>query len=303
MTGFAGGYLKEHLLSSGYAVEGTSFNDRVAEEGCCRIDLSEPAGLKKLKEVLQRFQPDEVYHLAAFSSPRASFQSPFECHKANYLGTAALLEAIGSLDKKPRLLFVSTAEVYGSPDVSSLPLTEESPLSMVSPYAVSKRTAEMLVLSEVEMGNIEAVIARPFNHFGAGQSESFVLPDFASQLASIEKGEREPVMKVGNLSAKRDFSDVRDVVSAYSLLLEKGKNGECYNICSGSSVAIDACLNTLVSFVSAEVRVEVDPAKFRAVDITDNVGSAAKLKEATGWEPRFSIEQSLKELYEYYLKR
>ncbi len=300
MTGFVGRYLQRHLSSLGYKVEGTSFNGDTEGGVAHQVDLASFEGLEKLREVLKAFQPNEVYHLAAFSSPKASFANPLECHKVNYLGTASLLEALKVQKKSPKFLFVSTAEVYGNPDVSSLPLTEASPLHAASPYAASKRAAEVLVQAEVDMGNIEAVIARPFNHFGPGQSEAFVLPDFSSQLAEIEKGEREAVMKVGNLSAKRDFSDVRDIVSAYPLLLQKGENGGYYNICSESSVAISDCLNILASFLSKEVRVEIDQKRFRDVDIADNVGCCEKLKKQTGWKPRYSLEESLHNLYKHY---
>jgi GDP-4-dehydro-6-deoxy-D-mannose reductase len=197
-------------------------------------------------------------------------------------------------------LVVGSNEEYGHPEEGELPFTEETPLRPVSPYAVSKVTQDLMGLQFHLAYGIDVVRLRPFNHTGPGQSPRFVAPAFASQAARIEAGLQEPVVKVGNLSAARDFSDVRDIVRAYHLAATRGEPGEVYNLASGQVHQISELLETLLSFTDADIRVEVDPARYHPVDVPVVYGSAEKFHKQTGWQPDISFEQTLRDTLDYW---
>jgi GDP-4-dehydro-6-deoxy-D-mannose reductase len=228
-----------------------------------------------------------------------------ETIKTNVLGTHNLLEAVRQAMPAARMLFISSSDVYGFGPAPTEVLKEDTPLQIVSPYAYSKAAGEMLCGFYEKIENIDLVIARPFPHTGPGQTEDFVCSDWARQVALIEKGDRAPILKVGNLDLRRDFSDVRDVVRAYMLLIRKGRRGEPYNICSGKAIALREILDFLVkeAAASSPISIEVDPAKFRKIDMLVQVGSNRKISEETGWLPRVSIEQALFDLLFYWRQR
>ncbi len=282
ISGFVGPYLKRELEKNGYEVFGI---DRTGGTNVFKCDLLDR---KNVDDVIEKVKPDFIFHLAGFSSVKDSWDKPDLCRKINVEGTKNLLDAIAKFNLKPRILIVTSAEVYGRP--KKLPLTERSPLSPESPYAKSRVEQEKLLQN---YKNLNWVVARSFNHTGPGQPAKFVIPEFAKQLAEIKKGLQKPVIKVGNLEAKRDFSDVRDVVRAYRLLLEKGRKHEIYNVCSGKSYKVEEMLNMMIENVGIDVKVVIDKDKFRPVDIGELRGDCGKL-EGIGHTRNFKLDMTIK---------
>jgi GDP-4-dehydro-6-deoxy-D-mannose reductase len=247
--------------------------------------------------------PDGVFHLAAMSSVPVSYADPWETIGNNIQAQLNVLEAVRRHQASARVLIVGSNEEYGPPTADDLPLTEDSPLRPANPYAVSKVSQDLLGLQYYMSHGLRVIRVRPFNHTGPGQSERFVVPAFARQIALIEAGQQDPTLRVGNLNAGRDFSDVRDIVRGYRLALRDGVPGEAYNLASGRSRLIREVLDSLVSLSRAAVSVEVDPARFRPVDVPEVYGSAEKLRRATGWEPRVPFERTLKDTLDYWRER
>lgn len=246
-----------------------------------------------VEAIVRETRPDEVYHLAALSSVATSFEDPAQTYQVNVLGTVYLLEALRRHAPHARMLLVSSAEVYGG---LSSPLHESCPFAPANPYAASKVGAEMAALAYARAHGLGVVRARAFNHTGPGQADRFVIGAFAKQIALIEAGKQEPLLRVGNLSARRDFLDVRDVVDAYTSLLARGRAGAAYNVASGRAVAMRELLDQLLACSSADVRVETDPALLRPVDVPELVGDRRAIGEATGWEPRIPLAETLSDV-------
>lgn len=241
-------------------------------------------------------RPEVVYHLAAQSFVPASIEDPLTTYRVNVDGTAYLLEALR--DVKPRLLFVSSAEVYGRRPQEDMPLRETLPPRPTNPYAASKAAGEALVLGWHYSYGLDAVISRAFNHIGAGQDARFAVPAFAQRLARIATGQ-DRVLNVGNVESERDFLDVRDVVAAYIALADRGSPGEVYNVCSGQAVKMREVLRRLVNIAGVPVEIREDPELMRASgEVLRSVGDPSKLKRTTGWSPRISLADSLREVYE-----
>lgn len=282
-SGFVGPYLISELEKSGYEVFGV---DRNAGSNY-QADLLDRDSLDKvMKEVL----PDYICHLAGFSSVKDSFDNPELCKKINVDGTENLLFSVKRFCPNARILIVSSAHIYGNPEYN--PIDELHPISSNSPYAESRILQEKLVLSS----ELDVVISRSFNHTGPAQQRGFVCPDFIYGAKELSAGKREEI-RVGNLSAERDISDVRDVVRAYRILLEKGKKGEIYNVCSGTPVSIQYILDTILNLAKIDSsKVVVDPEKFRPVDVPIMYGDNSKLKKL-GWEPEFGIEETLRDMW------
>ncbi len=306
-SGFAGTHLSQYLLArTDWALMGTVYPEPVeAQPGEPRlrlthIDLREPEGVRALVE---KVQPDYIFHLAAQSIPSASFADPWGTLETNIRSQVNLLHAVRLLGLKARVIAIGSNEEYGLPSEADLPLTEEAPLRPHNPYAVSKVAQDLMGLQYHLAYGLDVVRIRPFNHTGPGQSPSFVVPAFASQIARIEAGVQEPVMRVGNLSASRDFSDGRDIVRGYYLAATLGEPGEVYNLASGQAQSIQGVLDTLLSFAKVEIRVETDPDLYRPVDVPVVYGSAAKFHRLTGWEPGFSFEQTLRDTLDYWRRQ
>ncbi|MCX6710085.1 MAG: GDP-mannose 4,6-dehydratase [Candidatus Woesearchaeota archaeon] len=298
IDGFAAPYLAEELLKKGYSIIGSylvSPGRIVKGVDYEKLDILNKDDVKKL---VSDFKPEYVFHLAGFSSVAKSWENPELCRKINVEGTRNLLDALVEENIKAKLLFISSAEVYGKPKF--FPITEEHPLNPENPYAESKLEAEGICLLP-KYKSLSIVISRSFNHTGTGQSPDFVCSDFAKQIAEIEKGKREPVIKVGNLEAKRDFSDVRDISIAYSLF-DKCKPG-IYNIGSGRAYAIREILDILISMSRAKIKEESDPKKFRKIDVPVMFGSHEKFSAETGWQPRISIEKTLESILDYWREK
>lgn len=302
--GFVGGHLCEYLLKhTDWTLTGTVLgqsddvkpaNPRLKLHS---LDLRAPDSVRLLVE---RTEPDYVFHLAAQSFVPTSFSAPWDTLENNIKSELNLLEAVRRSGHETRFLVVGSNEEYGAPSPEELPQTEQSPLRPNNPYAVSKVTQDFLGLQYHLAYGMDVVRVRPFNHTGPGQSPRFVVPAFASQVARIEAGLQEPVMRVGNLSTSRDFTDVRDMVRGYWLAVTEGEAGEVYNLASGQAYSIQGLLETLVDQSGVEIRVEVDPERYRPVDVPVVYGSAEKLRQRTGWRPRIGFEQTLLDTLGYW---
>ena len=292
--GFVGRYLLDALRREGAELLGCGGpNDFDADHPM--IDLGE---VETLRGVLEAFRPTVVFHLAAQTFVPEALRAPLETYQTNAMGTARLAQALRDVcgDSPPRILFVSSAEVYGVRAESEYPLHERLDPRPANPYGASKAAAEAMLLAEVRSFGTDVVIARPFNHVGPGQKEHFVVASLAAQLARIAAG-APPQLYVGNIDAARDFLDVRDVVAAYVALAREGERGEVYNVCSGSAVPIREVLRELISIAGVPVEVREDPQRMRASDIPLSVGSPQKLRARTGWKPQIPLTRSLRETY------
>jgi GDP-4-dehydro-6-deoxy-D-mannose reductase len=251
-----------------------------------------------LSRALDAARPAVVFHLAAQTFVPDSLQAPVETYEVNAIGSARLAEAVRAYDAgpPPRVVFASTAEVYGARDATEFPLCENIDLRPANPYGASKAAAESILLAHARSFGLEVVIARSFNHIGPGQNDRFVVASLANQLARIAAG-GSPQLFVGNLNAARDFLDVRDVVEAYIALARDGQAGQIYNVCSGGAVAIRDVLRELIAIAHVPVEVREDPARRRAADIPLLVGNGEKIRQATGWRPQISLIESLRAIY------
>jgi GDP-4-dehydro-6-deoxy-D-mannose reductase len=257
------------------------------------LDLSD---LSNLRAVVEIAQPETIFHLAAQAFVPDANRDPLGTYDTNALGTARLFEAARLPAVAPRIVFVSSAEVYGARARSDYPLVESLPVSPATPYAASKAAGEAFALAAYRTYGIPAIVARSFNHIGPGQDPRFAVPSFARQLAAIAAG-AEPVLHVGNLKALRDVLDVRDVVAAYIALAEHGEPGTCYNVCSGNPVEIEEVLRRLISIAHIAVEVREDPGRMRPSDVPLFYGDNARLRAATGWAQRVSLGESLRDVF------
>ncbi|OQX55648.1 MAG: hypothetical protein B5M54_01360 [Candidatus Aminicenantes bacterium 4484_214] len=301
-SGFVGRHLIQFLIRRGDSVAGTCFPEDPAS---CQLGdnvLLERVDIRskdQLAPLIQDFSPHWVVHLAAISNVRVSWEKRQETVEVNLLGTLNLLEVLREMTPPPRLLFVSSSDVYGILEPTDHPLREEDPIQVVNPYAFSKASAEMLVRFYSQIEGVEGIIIRAFPHTGPGQSPLFVCSDWAYQIASLER-KSGGLLNIGNLEIKRDFTDVRDVVRAYVALLEKGQAGEVYNVCSGQPVSLQWILDTLISYSFSPIRIKVDPQRLRKADIPLLYGDNTKLRTTTGWQPEYPLEQTLKDLLDYW---
>ncbi|PID84735.1 MAG: GDP-mannose 4,6-dehydratase [Chloroflexi bacterium] len=305
-TGFAGSHLVESLLRQGHEIYAlthlaTSHQALPKHPNLHGID-GDLLALDSLKTAVQQAQPDVVYHLAGQAYPGRSWQNPALTIAINTGGTANLLEAVIAFGR-PNVVVVSSAEIYGYVSEDDLPLTEDTWPRPRHPYGVSKCAAGQLTAVYAKRYDLPVVEARPFNHVGPRQALGFVVPDFASQLAAIKLGQQPPIMSVGNLDAKRDFTDVRDVIQAYQILAEKGTPGASYLICSGQAVSIHTLLNILIETANISVEVTPDPDRMRPSDIPCLFGSHAKLTRDTEWTPKIHLRQSLQDAFQDWLIR
>ncbi|MGC8481459.1 MAG: GDP-mannose 4,6-dehydratase, partial [Acidimicrobiales bacterium] len=286
-NGFVGRYLGEYLRAMGDHVIG------LGDE----VDITKP---RMLKEAFSNHAGiDVVYHLAARSHVGESWERPDLTYEVNVLGTANLCAALASLRTRPKLVFISSSEVYGIPRDGELPYQESAAIRPVTPYAASKAAAEAIVLQAWFGRELPVVISRSFNHTGPGQSPSFVVSGFAKRAAEamLRSGGSEPI-PVGNLDAERDFTDVRDVVRAYRLLAARGLPGQAYNVCSGIRTRIASIADILSVHVNGKIRFVTDPSLVRSVEIPTLFGSFDKLREATGWEPEIPFAETVVSLYD-----
>lgn len=289
-SGFVGSYLIAHLKACG-------------DEVFClddSVDLGATSASPMLSAALAEATPDVIYHLAALTHVGRSWDDPTATMQVNIMGTLTVLEAARQSATVPRVLLVSSAEVYGAGE--GVAITEQSPLRPVTPYAASKVAAEFLGLEAFLGRGLEVVRARPFNHVGPGQGEAFVVSALARRIAEIERSGGGSI-PVGNLAAARDFTDVRDVVRAYRLLAELGVAGEVYNVCSGDARTIQELFDILISNAAVPIRTHHDAELFRPIDVPVLIGDATKIAELCGWKPEIEIDETLAAVLEEWRKR
>ncbi len=297
--GFVGRRLCALLEASGWEVAGADL--RVTDGAAARVaaDLSTPEGVDAALGLAG--EVTHVFHLAAATSVADSLKRPLEHLRINAGGTILLAEALRVRRPGARLVYIGSAEVYGPPQF--LPMTEEHPLAPANPYAVSKAAADQYCAWLASAGALDVVRLRPFNHTGPGQPDVFVLPSFARQIAEAAAGLRPPVLRTGNLTVRRDFLHVDDVVRAYLAAALRGRTGEAYNVCSGVSWRLGQVLDRMRALSGVEVDLEQDPALYRPADIPELRGSAEKLRADTGWEPAVSFDTLLTELLDHWRGR
>ena len=283
-SGFVGQWLVEHLERSG---------DEVVRAGPA-VDVTDAAAVE---ESMAQAAPDAVYHLAGLAHVQRSWDEPGEYLRVNAGGTLNVLEAARRCPRSARVLVISSAEVYGAVHPDRLPVGEDEPMRPASPYAASKAAAEMVAVQAHAGRGLAAVRTRPFNHAGPGQAPTFAIPAFARRIVDAQR-DGAGSLPVGNLSARRDVVDVRDVVRAYRLLIEHGVPGEAYNVCTGTSVEVSRLVGRLLELAGADLRLESDPALMRPVDVPELRGDPSRLRAATGWEPEISLDETLQAVLE-----
>jgi len=310
ITGFAGSHLADFVLAEhpGVEIYGTyrwrSRRENIEHlEGRIRLIEADLGDMTALRAALAMSRPDAIFHLAAQSFVPTSWTAPTETFHVNAIGQIHLFEAIRSLGLDPVVQLACSSEEYGLVLREETPITELNPLRPLSPYAVSKVAQDLLGYQYFKSYGLRAVRTRGFNHEGPRRGEVFVMSNFARQIAAIEAGAQEAVIRVGNLDAVRDFTDVRDMVRAYWLAAERGEPGEVYNISSGEGITIRDMLDRLLAMSRVEVRVETDPARLRPSDVEVLLGDSSKFRAATGWAPRLPLERTLADSLDYWRAR
>jgi len=310
ITGFAGSHLADYILDNHTDVQVFGLiRWRSRMENILhikdRIHLIE-ADLKdlvSLKKCFAEVKPDRIFHLAAQSFVPTSWTCPAETFAINAIGQINLFEAVLSLGLSPKIQIAGSSEEYGLVNTDEVPMKESNPLRPLSPYAVSKVAQDLLGWQYYKSYGLRVVRTRGFNHTGPRRGEVFICSNFAKQIVEIEKKKREPVIYVGNLEARRDFTDVRDTVRAYWLSLEKGIEGEVYNIGTGKTYSIHEILHMLLSLAQIDVKIEVDPTRLRPSDVPVLLSDSTKFRKLTGWEPKIPFSQSLQNLLDYWRER
>lgn len=309
--GFVGCYLTAALAKRGHVVfagvhkretAATSFTSDVTavQEGeiiSAPIDITDG---QSLTAVLAKLRPDGIIHLAAQSMVKKAWEDPAQTLLVNTVGTVLLLQAVKQVNAGIKVVTIGSSEEYGLAGKAGHPIDEEAPCLPQNPYAVSKLAMGQVALQLARRDGLRVIHVRPFNHFGPGQREGFVVSDFAAQIARIEKGLCPPVIKVGDLSARRDFTDVRDVVRAYVLLLECDVATGIYNVCSGQARSAREILMGLLALTKQKVTVEVDQARFRPSEVPVFIGSGEKIRRAVGWRPARDFAESLRETLDWW---
>lgn len=308
INGFAGLHLLRKLKERGENVWGIYHPD--TDPGCVRdefprlrleaLDIMARDDLKKFFRVAK---PDRVYHLAAQSHVPTSWENPEETFRVNVIGAIHMVKAASGLKKPPRMLFVSSGDVYGDGTAVRGTLNEDSPIRPLNPYAASKAAMELAVCAIAGPLKTPVVCVRPFNHIGPGQAAGFVASDFARQIALIEAGKARPPIRVGNLNARKDFTDVRDMVRAYVLALDKCPPGGVYNLGSGKSYLIRDILEILIGLSKVRPKVVTDRTLLRAATSGVAKTGSARFRKITGWKPEYNIKDTLGDILDYWRDR
>jgi len=310
ITGFAGSHLAEYILARHPGVEVfgiVRWRSRMEniltireKVELCEADLKD---MVSLQGCLAHVRPDRIFHLAAQSFVPTSWKCPAETLAINAIGEINLFEAILALNQTPKIQIAGSSEEYGQVFSDEIPMKETNPLRPLSPYAVSKVAQDLLAFQYHKSYAVRAIRTRGFNHTGPRRGDVFVTSSFARQIAEIEKKKRPPVIHVGNLEAKRDFTDVRDMARAYWLSLEKGVEGEVYNIGSGQAYSMQEVLDLLMSFSRSKMEVMVDPARLRPSDVPVLLSDSSKFRALTGWRPMIPFKQTILDLLNYWRER
>ena len=304
----ADGFVGRHLATflTGEGVEVLGLDQRPARSNTpwdrCEFGVCDILDRELVMSYTERFRPEYVFHLAAQSSVHRSWEDPELTYSIALNGQSNVFDALREAGLDARVHVACSAEEYGRVDEQELPIAEDHPLRPASPYALSKVIQDYHAIFCHQAYGTKAIVTRAFNMTGPGQSPEFVVSDFARQIAEAEAGERDPLMKVGNLEARRDFSDVRDLVGAYWLLVREGAPGEAYNVCCGSDHSIAEILDMLLSMSKVSIRVEVDEARLRKADIPVMRGDNSKMRELVGWSPTCSLERTLADVLDWWRK-
>ncbi len=307
-AGFVGAYLVRHLKNDlGQEVAVTKMPHEQLNIDGVDMDDIEVLNLNILNEdeiveLFNKVHPDYIFHLAAQSSVSVSWKNPALTIDVNVKGGVNVLEALRKLDYKPRTLLIGSGEEYGHIRPGETPITEDNNTRPGNIYAATKACQNMLGKIYADAYGLNVMMVRAFNHIGPNQTPLFVVADFCKQVAEIEAGKQEPIIRVGNLSAARDFTDVRDVVRAYAMLVAKGQPGETYNVGSGHAVVIDEILKMILKNSDKDIRVEVDKSKLRPVDVPIIEADITKLQQVTGWSKEIDLEQTIRETLDYWRK-
>ncbi|VVB99031.1 NAD-dependent glucose-6-phosphate dehydrogenase [uncultured archaeon] len=311
INGFAGSHLADYIIDNRlakvygtYRGKSTDFSnirqirDKISMVKC---DVTDYFAVEK---ALREVKPDYVFHLAAQSYVPDSWKSPHETLESNTLGSLNLFEAIcRAVDPEIKVQVASTSEVYGKVYENELPIKETNQLRPLSPYGVSKAAMDLLAYQYFQSYGLKVVRTRAFNHAGPRRGEVFVDSNWAKQIAEIEMGLKEPVVLVGSLDSKRDFTDVRDVARAYWLAIEKGEPGEVYNICSGKTHTMKSILDRLLSMTDKKISIKEDPSRLRPSDVKVLLGDSTKFSQRTGWKPEIPLEKTMADLMEYWREK
>lgn len=310
ITGFAGSHLADYILDNHLDVQvhglirwRSRMENILHIEDRIHLTEADLKDMSSLKKSLAKVQPDRIFHLAAQSFVPASWKYPAETFAINAIGQINLFEAVLSLGISPKIQIAGSSEEYGLVNSDEIPMKETNPLRPLSPYAVSKVAQDLLGWQFYKSYGLKVVRTRGFNHTGPRRGEVFICSNFAKQIAEIEKKKREPVIYVGNLEAKRDFTDVRDMARAYWLSLEKGEEGEVYNLGTGKTYSMQEILDMLLTLSKVDVKIEIDPDRLRPSDVPVLLSDSSKFKKLTGWEPQIPFSQSLQDLLEYWRER
>lgn len=304
-AGFVGSYLMQYLKQK---CNMKVYLTKLSNEIIVNADEVEIYDLNILDKeaivsLLFEIRPDFIFHLAAQSSVGLAWKNPCLTIDVNIKGSVNVMDAIRELYYKPRILLIGSGEEYGHIQEGEIPITETNIVRPGNIYAATKVCQNMIGNIYAQAYDMEIMMVRAFNHIGPTQAPMFVVADFCRQVAEIEKGLREPVMYVGNLQARRDFTDVRDVVRAYAMLIEKGEAGETYNVGSGNAIAIEEILELIISMTASQISIEIDPNKIRPVDVPIIEADTEKLRNLTGWRPKITMEQTIKETLSYWRER
>ncbi len=309
ITGFAGSHLAEYLLSRNDGeVHGIrrwrSRMDNISHlEGKVTLHTCDIRDATAMYELINRLRPDRIYHLAAQSFVPMSWIAPTETLTTNIIGQTNLLEAVRTCACPARIQIACSSEEYGLVRPEETPIKESNPLRPLSPYGVSKVAQDLMGYQYHQSYGMFIVRTRGFNHTGPRRGDVFVTSNFARQIAEIEKGLRPPVIHVGNLEAIRDFTDVRDTVRAYYLVLEQGEPGQAYNVATGKGYRIREMLDILLGLSHVKVSVEPDPQRMRPSDVELLIGDSTKLRQTTGWQPTIPFVQTMSDLLDYWRQR
>ncbi|MDE7311949.1 MAG: GDP-mannose 4,6-dehydratase [Eubacterium sp.] len=299
-SGFVGAYLARHLRELGHKAAVTKMPQEQApflEADACGMDILDLDILEydAVVDLINKTNPDFIFHLAAQSSVAVSWKNPCLTADVNIKGSIHVLEAVRRQEKKSRILLVGSGEEYGAILPDEIPVREGHMVKPGNIYAATKACQNQIGAIYAQAYGMDAIMVRAFNHIGPHQASCFVVSDFCRQAAEIEAGLKEPVIWTGNLEAKRDFTDVRDIVRAYALLAQRGQAGETYNVGSGHAARIGDILKLVLERTAAEICVKEDPAKIRPLDVPVIEADITKLKRLTGWEPKISLEQTVSE--------
>ena len=308
ITGFVGSHLAELLLDKGIEVYGTirwrSRLDNISHiKDSLKLVEADMRDSHSVHRAIEESEPDCIFHLASQSFVPMSWRAPADTMETNAVGTIHLLEAVRQANCDPVIQIAGSSEEYGLVSIDELPIKETNPLRPLSPYGVSKCSESLLGQQYYRSYGIKTVITRAFNHTGARRGEVFVTSNFAKQIVEIEKGLKEPVIYVGNLTAKRDFSDVRDIVNAYWLAVTKCNYGDVYNICSGKVRTIQSVLDLLLGMTDKTIEVKQDPLRMRPSDVEILQGDYSKFKEKTGWKPEIPFKRTISDLLDYWREK